>query len=102
MLDELEREIRGEQCSVRYFLDHFVVVGEWIYGSTLYKLEKDSDTMTEDAVIENQDFKNQYYAIVLLDDDGGYEDTYDDNFKTAEEAWARWHELGKEKTGEEV
>lgn len=72
------------------------VVGEWIFHSALYELQDHSSYMTQEAVLENDGFQNQYWAIVSVDENGWYEDTIEDNFKSAEEAWKRYDELAKE------
>lgn len=72
------------------------VVGEWIFHSALYELQDHSSYMTQEAVIENDDYENNYWAIISVDEDGCYCDTIEDGFKSAEEAWKRYDELVKE------
>lgn len=76
-----ESELRAE------FHNRYRVVGEWIYHSTLYELKDHSGVMGENAIIENDSFANNYWAIVSLDEDGCYMDTIEDNFGSPEDAW---------------
>ena len=80
-------ELRSE------FYNQYRVVGEWIAHSTLYELKDHSDIMGENAIIENEGFPNNYWAIVSLDQDGCYMDTIEDNFGSAKDAWKRYDEM---------
>ena len=75
------------------FRNRYRVVGEWISHSTLYELKDHSGVMGEEAIIENDGFANNYWAIVSLDEDGCYMDTIEDNFGSPEEAWKRYDEM---------
>ena len=76
-----ESELRAE------FRNRYRVVGEWISHSTLYELKDHSGVMGENAIIENEGFANNYWAIVSLDEDGCYMATMEDNFRSPEDAW---------------
>ena len=80
-------ELRSE------FYNRYRVVGEWITRSTLYELKDHSEIMDENAIIENEDFSNNYWAIVSLDEDGCYMDTIEDDFRSAKDAWKRYDEM---------
>ena len=80
----------------RKFEEQFAVVGEWVNRSTLFKLQDHSSYMTNDSIIQNEDFENHYWAIVELDENGWYYETIEDDFNSAEEAWQRYDELRKE------
>ena len=82
-------ELRSE------FYKQYRVVGEWIGYSTLYEMKDHSDILDEEspAIIENEGFFNNYWAIVSLDKDGCYMDTIEDNFGSAKDAWKRYDEM---------
>ena len=82
-------ELRSE------FYNQYRVVGEWIGYSTLYEMKDHSDMLDEEspAIIENEGFFNNYWAIVSLDQDGCYMDTIEDDFRSAEDAWKRYDEM---------
>ena len=82
-------ELRSE------FYNQYRVVGEWIGHSTLYEMKDHSDMLDEEspAIIENEGFFNNYWAIVSLDQDGCYMDTIEDDFRSAEDAWKRYDEM---------
>ena len=82
-----ESELKAE------FHNQYRVVGEWISHSTLYEMNDHSGVMGENAIIENDGFANNYWAIVSLDEDGCYMDTIEDNFGSPEEAWKRYDEM---------
>ena len=79
----------------------YKVVGEHISHSCLYELEDHSYKAKLDKnghrenIIENEDFNNNYWAVILVDEDGCYEDTIEDDFKSANEAWAYYDKLMK-------
>lgn len=75
------------------------VVSEWVHRADYITLKDHSAELTDDVVYEMNDtgYQSGYYAIVSLDENGYYEDTIKDDFRTAEEAWARYDELIKEK-----
>ena len=75
------------------FHNQYRVVGEWISHATLYEMNDHSGVMGENAIIENDGFANNYWAIVSLDEDGCYMDTIEDNFGSPEEAWKRYDEM---------
>lgn len=75
------------------FEKKFVVCGERIYHSAIVKLKDHSPDFTDSIVIENEDFANDYWAIVRLDEDGFFDDTVEDNFDSSEQAWKRWDEM---------
>lgn len=77
------------------FRKHYKAVSEYVLSSTLYELNEDG-SMTDHAIITNEDFENRYWAIVRVDDDGWYEDTVEDDFDNAEEVLKRYKELEKE------
>lgn len=72
------------------------VVGEWIYRAKLFELKDHSSEQTDNCIIENEDFQNNYWAIIEVDEDGCYDNTVEDDFNSAEEAWKRYDELTKE------
>lgn len=76
-----ESELRTE------FHNRYRVVGEWISHATLYEMKDHSGVMGENAIIENDGFANNYWAIVSLDKDGCYMDTIEDGFRSPEDAW---------------
>ena len=82
-------ELRSE------FYNRYRVVGEWIGYSTLYEMKDHSDMLDEEspAIIENEGFFNNYWAIVSLDQDSCYMDTIEDNFGSAKDAWKRYDEM---------
>jgi hypothetical protein len=82
-------ELRSE------FYNQYRVVGEWIGYSTLYEMKDHSDMLDEEspAIIENEGFFNNYWAIVSLDQDGCYMDTIEDDFRSAKDAWKRYDEM---------
>lgn len=82
-------ELRSE------FYNRYRVVGEWISHSTLYELKDHSEIKEEraPAIIENEGYANNYWAIVSLDEDGCYMDTIEDNFGSPEGAWKRYDEM---------
>ena len=73
----------------------YVVVQEWIHHAQLFQLKDHSSEMTQHSVMDNDDYENNYWAIVEVDEDGWYYDTVEDNFNSAKEAWDRYDELTK-------
>ena len=82
-------ELRSE------FYNQYRVVGEWIGYSTLYEMKDHSDMLDEEspAIIENEGFFNNYWAIVSLDQDGCYMDTIEDDFRSEKDAWKCYDEM---------
>lgn len=78
-----------------YFEKHYKVVGEYIRSATLYVVDRNGG-LTDEDIIQNEDFENNYWAIVCLDDSGCYDDTVEDDFRSAKEAWDRYDEMEKE------
>ena len=74
------------------FYKHYKVIGEWIHSSTYFELEEHSGQMTQNDIMNCEDFQSPYYAIVAVEDSGT---TYivEDDFKTAEDAWKRYDEM---------
>lgn len=74
------------------FEAEYVVVQEYIIRSILYKINRDGE-MTTDEVDEYHDISNQYWAIIQTNEYGCVEEVVEDNFKSADEAWARYDEI---------
>ena len=72
----------------------YYVVQEFIQYSKYYRLKDHSSEMTDEDVYENMDLPNNYWAI-MADDGDGCLYTLEDDFKSAQEAWARYDELMK-------
>lgn len=82
----------SEKISKKEFEKHYKVVGGYINSATLYALDRNGG-MTDKEIITNEEFENNYWAIVYVDDDGWYSDTIEDDFKSAEDAWKRYDEM---------
>lgn len=87
-----------EKMTKQEFDKRFAVVGEFVYRSALVQLEDHSPKLTDDIVIENEEFENNYWAIIRLDDDGFYDETIVDDFESGDEAWAYYDDMRKEMT----
>lgn len=81
------------------FEKKYKAVGEFIRLATLVDLEEDGELNLIDSphYIENENFTNNYWAIIELDEDGCYYDTIEDYFNSAEECLKRYKEMEQEK-----
>lgn len=78
------------------FEKKFKAVGEYIRSATLFPLKEDGELdLYGKHYIENENFTNNYWAIIELDEDGCYYDTVEDHFNSAEECLKRYKELEK-------
>lgn len=85
------------------FEKHYMVVGEHVYSAGLFQLyDHESTPKLDNELMGEEDFDTDYYAIIKTDDDGLFEDTIDDSFKTATEAWEAYDKLMEEKVGKET
>ena len=81
------------------FEKKYRAVGEHISCATLVDLDEDGELNLIDSphYIENDNFVNNYWAIIELDEDGCYYDTVEDDFESAQECLKRYEELKQEK-----
>lgn len=85
------------------FKKHYMVVGEHVYTAGLFQLyDHESNPKLDNELMGEEDFDTDYYAIIRIDDEGLIEDTVDDSFKTATEAWEAYDKLMEEKVGKEM
>ena len=73
----------------------YKVVGEYIEQSSLCELKDHSEVLTNNEIIRNDDYVNNYWAVILVDEDGCYDSTVEDDFKSSDEAWAYYDKLMK-------
>ena len=81
------------------FEKRYRAVGEHIRCATLVDLDEDGELNLYDSphYVENENFANNYWAIIELDEDGCYYDTVEDDFKSAQECLKRYKEMEQEK-----
>lgn len=81
------------------FEKKYKAVGEYIRNAMLVDLEEDGELNLIDGkhYIENENFTNNYWAIIELDEDGWYYDTIKDHFNSAKECLEAYEDMRKEK-----